>query len=98
MELFPLFTVGVDANYVIPTPVSAFISSALVNAGFVAFFRVFKIINLSEVAPWASGVLIVCGLVSLLMAAIYMRRTHNYKRFLAYSTVENIGIVMIGLG
>lgn len=98
MEIFPLFTIGVDANYVTPTPAAALISTALVNAGFVAFFRVFKVVSLSDVVGWASSVLIIAGLLSLLIAAIYMRRTHNYKRLLAYSTVENMGIVMIGLG
>ena len=45
LEIFPLYTIGIDANYVAPSPVSAFISSALVNGGFVAFFRVFQIIQ-----------------------------------------------------
>ncbi len=98
MEIFPLYTVGVDANYTAPTPASALISTGLVNAGFVAFFRIYRVVQHSETIDWSRSVLIVTGVLSVLAGAVYLRRTNNYKRFLAYSTVENMGIVMIGLG
>lgn len=98
MEIFPLYTSGVDGNSAAPTPVSALISTALVNAGFVAIFRVYKVMSFSSIYPWAGHVLIASGVVSLLIGTLYLRRTNNYKRFLAYSTVENMGIVAIGLG
>ena len=43
MEIFPLYTVGVDANYAAPAPASAFISTALVNAGFVSIYRIYSL-------------------------------------------------------
>lgn len=98
MEVFPLYTVGIDANYAAPTPASALISTGLVNAGFVAFYRVYKLMTLTEVFPWVCNVLMLTGLLSVLIAAVYLRRTNNYKRFLAFSTVENMGIVLIALG
>lgn len=98
MELFPLYTSGVDANSAAPTPVSALISTGLVNAGFIAIFRVYEVMYHSIIYSWAGNVLIAAGLLSLLIGALYLRRTNNYKRFLAYSTVENMGIVAIGLG
>lgn len=98
MEIFPLYTVGVDANHAAPTPASALISTALVNAGFVAFFRIFKVLGASDIYEWGQSVLLVTGILSVLVAAVYLRRTNNFKRFLTYSTVENLGIVMIGLG
>ena len=82
MEVFPLYTIGVDANFAAPAPASAVISTVLVNAGFVSF----------------SHVLILAGLISLLIAGVYLRRTNNYKRFLAYSTVECMGLSVVGLG
>ena len=42
--------------------------------------------------------LLIVGLLSLAIGALFLRRTNNYKRFLSYSTVENMGIVAIGLG
>ena len=98
MEIFPLYTVGVDANLVCPTPASALISSGLVNAGFVAIFRVLMMYKDTPIFQWASNALIVAGVASLSIGVLYLRQTNNYKRMLSYSTVENMGIVAIGLG
>lgn len=99
LEIFPLFTVGIDANHSSPSPASAFISSAMVGAGFVSIFRVYKVLaHNPQVAPWMQNVLILTGIVSLIVAAVYMGRTGNYKRMMAYSTVENSGLMMLGLG
>ena len=98
MEIFPLYTVGIDANYSAPAPASAFISTALVNAGFVSIMRIYTLYAESDVFEWARHVLILIGVLSLAVGAMFLRRANNYKRFLSYSTVENMGIVAIGLG
>ena len=98
MEIFPLYTVGVDANYAAPAPASAFISTALVNAGFVSIMRIYTLYASTEVFAWARHVLILIGILSLAVGAMFLRRSNNYKRFLSYSTVENMGIVAIGMG
>lgn len=99
MEIFPLYTVGVDANYAAIAPASAFISTALVNAGFLSIYRIYDLYAASgEVFEWARHLLILIGILSLAVGAMFLRRTNNYKRFLSYSTVENMGIVAIGLG
>ncbi len=97
-ELFPLYTVGVDANFAAPSPASALISTGLVNAGFLAIFRIYKLLSGSEVFHWICNVLLLTGILSLVIGALFLRRTNNYKRFLSYSTVENMGIAIIGLG
>ncbi len=99
MEIFPLYTVGVDANYAAPAPTSAYISTALVNAGFVSIMRIYTLYaSAGEVFAWARHVLILIGILSLAVGAMFLRRTNNYKRFMSYSTVENMGIVAIGMG
>ncbi len=100
MEIFPLYTVGVDANFAAPATASAFISTALVNAGFVAIMRIYLLYARceGEVFDWARHVLILIGIVTLAVGAMFLRRTNNYKRFLSYSTIENMGIVAIGMG
>lgn len=98
LEIFPLFTVGVDANHSSPAPASAFISSALVGGGFVALFRVYRVMEHSSQIDWVRGVLIVTAIISIIASAVYLGRTGNYKRLLAYSTLENSGIMMLGLG
>ena len=98
MELFPLHTVGIDANFAAPSPASALISTGLVNAGFLAIFRVYRLLAATEIFPWVRSVLLIVGVLSLAIGALFLRRTNNYKRFLSYSTVENMGIAAIGLG
>ncbi len=98
MELFPLYTVGVDANFAAPAPAAALISTGLVNAGFLAILRVYRLLAATEVFGWVKSVLLLVGVLSLGIGALFLRRTNNYKRFLSYSTVENMGIAAIGLG
>lgn len=98
MEIFPLYTVGVDANFAAPSPASALISTGLVNAGFLAVLRVYLVMAHTEIFPWVRSVLLLVGIFSLIIGALFLRRTNNYKRFLSYSTVENMGIAAIGLG
>lgn len=97
LEIFPLFTVGVDANHASPAPSSAFISSALVGGGFVALLRVYAVMEHSPEIVWVRGVLMSVALVSIVAGAVYLGRTSNYKRLMAYSTLENSGIMMLGL-
>lgn len=98
MEIFPLYTIGIDANFAAPSPASALISTGLVNAGFLAIFRIYRMLAASEIFPWVCSVLLLAGIISLAVGALFLRRTNHYKRFLSYSTVENMGIVAIALG
>ena len=68
------------------------------NAGFLAVLRVYRILAATEVFPWVRSVLLVVGVLSLAIGALFLRRTNNYKRFLAYSTVECMGLSVVGLG
>jgi hydrogenase-4 component F len=97
LEVFPLYTIGIDANYVAPSPVSAFLSTALVNGGFIAFFRVFQAMSDTIISAWINHVLLITGILSLIVAAIYMQKATNLKRIFAYSTVEHMGLVLIAL-
>ena len=98
MEIFPLYTIGVDANFAAPAPASALLSTGLVNAGFLAIFRIYRLFAPTEIFGWVQNVMLIIGVMSLVVGALFLRRTNNYKRFLSYSTVENMGIVAIGLG
>ena len=97
MEVFPLYSIGIDANHAVPTPMSGFFSTALVNVGFISIFRIYSVVFESGIGKWMQGVLLTAGIISLLVAAVYLLQVKHYKRFLAYSTVENMGIVLIAL-
>lgn len=97
MGVFPLHTVCIDAHSVAPSPISALISTSLMNVGFVAVFRFFKITTYTPMHIWASHVLYIIGILSILYAAIYMIRVKNYKRLVAYSSIEHMGLVALGV-
>ncbi|MCX6223352.1 MAG: proton-conducting transporter membrane subunit [Bacteroidia bacterium] len=98
MELFPMHTVGIDANSVALPPVGALISTGLVNLGFLSIFRVYKALSGSPIFGWMNKVLILAGVLSILVAAGYMLKAKHTKRMLAYSTLENMGLVAIAIG
>jgi hydrogenase-4 component F len=98
MELFPMHSVGIDANSVALPPVGAIISTGLVNLGFLSIFRVYKALSGSSVFQWMNHVLVIAGVLSVLVAAGYMLKARHTKRMLAYSTLENMGLVAIALG
>ncbi|MCX6244384.1 MAG: proton-conducting transporter membrane subunit [Bacteroidetes bacterium] len=98
MGLFPMHTVTVDAHTVAPPPVSAFISTTLMNVGFLAIFRIYALFSATSILPFMNHVLILSGMLSLLVSSGYMLKAKHNKRMLAYSSMENMGIVAIALG
>ncbi|MFZ0281315.1 MAG: proton-conducting transporter membrane subunit, partial [Bacteroidales bacterium] len=98
MGLFPMHTVTIDAHSVAPPPVSALISTALMNVGFLAIFRVYTLFSSSSILHFMNSVLILSGMLSLLTAAGYMLKAKHLKRMLAYSSLENMGLVAIAIG
>ncbi|HBC77823.1 MAG TPA: hypothetical protein DEO60_00665 [Bacteroidales bacterium] len=98
MGLFPMHTVTIDAHSVAPPPVSALISTTLMNVGFLAIFRVYRLFSSSSILLFMNSVLIIAGLLSLLVAAGYMLKAKHLKRMLAYSSLENMGLVAIAIG
>ncbi|MCK9617974.1 MAG: hypothetical protein M0R21_09100 [Lentimicrobiaceae bacterium] len=97
MGVFPLHTVCIDAHSVAPSPVSAMISTSLMNVGFVALFRFYFIFAKTSLAGWIDHVLLIVGFLSILVAAVYMIKVKNYKRLIAYSSVEHMGLSAVGI-
>lgn len=97
MSLVPMFTAGIDAKDKAPTPAAAMLSSVVMNAGFVGFFRVYGVVAHTDVKPWADKVILFTGIISIFVAAVYLVRVKNVKRLFAYSSVEHMGVVMLGI-
>lgn len=98
MGLFPMHTVTIDAHSVAPPPISALISTTLMNVGFLAIFRVYTLFSSSGILGFMNNVLIISGLLSLLISAGYMLKAKHLKRMLAYSSLEMMGLTAIALG
>ncbi|MHB2027392.1 MAG: proton-conducting transporter transmembrane domain-containing protein [Acidimicrobiales bacterium] len=97
MGLFPVHTWLPDAHSEAPTPVSALLSGALLAVSFYAILRFFQIALLSTGPNFPRNVLLIFGVATLLLAALYLLSQRDMKRLLAYSSVEHMGILAIGM-
>lgn len=98
MGLAPMHTWLPDAHSEAPSLVSALLSGALLNTAFLAILRVFQVASAAGEGPFASGLLVVLGLTSMAVAAVFILRQPDFKRLLAYSSVEHMGILALGVG
>ncbi len=95
--LFPVHTWLPDAHSEAPTPVSALLSGSLLAVSFYAILRFYQV-TVAAIGPgFPRDVLLAFGVVSLLLAALYLLDQQDYKRLLAYSSVEHMGILAIGV-
>ena len=96
--LAPMHTWLPDAHSEAPAPISALMSGVLLNVGLYAMLRFKAVVDVAVGPEFAARLLVGMGLLSLLIAAAFLVRQRNYKRMLAYSSVEHIGIICLGLG
>jgi hydrogenase-4 component F len=97
MGLFPVHTWLPDAHSEAPTPVSALLSGSLLAVCFYAILRYYQVTAGALGSRFPRDVLLVFGVASLLMAALYLFGQRDIKRLLAYSSVEHMGILAIGV-
>lgn len=96
MGLAPVHFWLPDAHSEAPSPISALLSATLLNSAFLIIVRVFKIMTISNNDNYARLILLVMGFLSLFVTAVFVYHIKNYKRMLAYSSIENMGILAIG--
>jgi hydrogenase-4 component F len=95
--LFPVHTWLPDAHAEAPTPVSALLSGSLLAVSFYAILRYYQVALATLGPSFPQHVLLVFGVLSLLLAALYVIDQNDVKRLLAYSSVEHMGILAIGV-
>jgi hydrogenase-4 component F len=93
----PMHTWLPDAYSQAPTPISALLSACLSNCAMYAILR-YHLIASVTVPGFSSELLLIFGLVSLAVAAAFIIVARDFKRLLAYSSIENMGIVAFGFG
>jgi hydrogenase-4 component F len=98
MGLAPLHTWLPDAHSQAPSPVSALLSGSLLNCAFLGVLRFHQIALASGNAEFARTLLVLFGFVSIGLAASFMVGQSDYKRLFAYSSVENMGVLALGVG
>jgi hydrogenase-4 component B len=85
-----------DAHPAAPSHVSAVMSGVMIKTGIYGLVRIISLIGVP--AQWWGWTLLIIGAVSGIMGVLFALAQHDIKRLLAYHSVENIGIITIGLG
>ncbi len=98
MGLAPMHTWLPDAHSEAPSVVSALLSGALLNCAFLAILRIFSVVAAAGLGHFGRETILVFGLVSMGVAAGLIIGQPDYKRMLAYSSVEHMGILSVGIG
>jgi hydrogenase-4 component F len=97
MGLVPVHTWLPDAHSEAPTPVSALLSGALLAVSFYAILRFYQV-TLRAIGPvFPRNVLLGFGVATLGLAALYLARQRDLKRLFAYSSIEHMGVLAIGM-
>jgi formate hydrogenlyase subunit 3/multisubunit Na+/H+ antiporter MnhD subunit len=80
-----------------PSHVSALMSGVMTKVALYAVIRV--VFDLAQAATWwGSVVVLIVGAATAALGVLYALMEHDLKRLLAYSTVENVGLIVIGIG
>lgn len=98
MGLAPLHTWLPDAHSEAPSVVSALLSGALLNCAFLAILRVHALLVAAGLGNFSRELLVLLGLFSMVVAALFILGQADFKRMLAYSSVEHMGILAVGAG
>lgn len=98
MGLAPMHTWLPDAHSKAPVPISSLLSGVLLNIALFAILRFKLVADVAMGNAFTNDLLIYFGLFSIVLSALLIYLQVNYKRLLAYSTIEHMGIIALGIG
>jgi len=98
MGLAPMHTWKPDAYGEAPGLVGTLLAGGVTNCAFLAILRVYQICRAGPEAESAREIMTFMGLLSMAIAAVFVIRQRDFKRMLAYSSVEHMGILILGIG
>jgi hydrogenase-4 component F len=98
MGLAPMHTWKPDAYGEAPGVVGALLAGGLTNCAFLAVLRIYHVTVAAGERAYSDKLVIFLGLLSMLVAGVFMIGQRDLKRMLAYSSVEHMGILILGLG
>ena len=98
MGLAPMHTWKPDAYGEAPGVVGAMLAGGVTSCAFLALLRIYHICLAAGEGAYVSRLLLVMGILSMVVASLFMVGQRDFKRMLAYSSVEHMGILVLGLG
>ena len=96
--LAPMYTWLPDAHSEAPAPISSMMSGSLLAVALYAILRWKIVVDAKLGAAYSNRMMIMIGTLSLAVAALLLIRQASYKRMLAYSSVEHVGLMCLGFG
>jgi hydrogenase-4 component F len=97
MGLAPMHNWKPDAYGEAPGMVGALLAGGVTSCAFLAILRFYQVCQAATHAPYARQLLALLGLLSMGVAAVFLVRQRDFKRMLAYSSVEHMGILVLGV-
>lgn len=94
----PMHTWLPGAHAEAPTPVSAMLSGLMLNLALYAVLRFKSIVDRTVGADFTGPILLALGLLSVTIASFFLLVQRDYKRLFAYSSIEHVGITLVGFG
>lgn len=94
--IFPLHIWLPKAHPAAPSHISAIMSGVMIKMGIYGIFRIYLLLDTPP--PLIGQIVLVTGMVTGVLGVVYALAKQDIKQLLAYSSVENIGIILIGLG
>ena len=96
--IVPFHTWLPEAHAKAPSAVSAVLSGAILNVGMYGILRMTGIMQGTEVFGQVSVLLIVFAMITMSVACLSMLRQKKLKSLIAFSSIENMGFIMLGIG
>ena len=94
--VFPFHVWLPHAHPAAPSHISAVMSGVMIKTGIYGIVRMYALLNLHT--PLFGYIVLIAGIISGILGVVYALGQHDLKRLLAYHSVENIGIILIGIG
>ncbi|MBX9937969.1 MAG: hypothetical protein K2Y32_01885 [Candidatus Obscuribacterales bacterium] len=96
--IFPLHSWLPDAHSEAPAPASAMLSGSLLNCALFGIWKASTVITAAKPEAPAFHLVAVMGALTVVAASIFIIRQHNLKRLWAYSSIENVGLMVFAIG
>ena len=94
--VFPFHAWLPHAHPAAPSHISAVMSGVMIKTGIYGIIRIYTLLDWHT--PFFGNIVLIAGVASGVLGVVYALGQHDLKRLLAYHSVENIGIILIGLG
>jgi hydrogenase-4 component F len=96
--LAPMHPADIDATATAPGPVAALMAGSLRSTAMLVLLRFYEVASNTSERRFSQHLLIIAGALSILVATVYIWQSRDYKRLLAYSSVEHLGIITFAAG